>query len=123
MSSPSHDSHGKDHGHGGPDNYHPHVVPIWLLALVFAALLLLTWLTVAVTKIQLGEFNILLAMGIATVKAVLVALYFMHLRWDKPFNTAILIGSIIFVGLFVAVALVDTAQYTPNVETYLDTKK
>ena len=52
-----------------------HVVPLWLLAAVFGALLLLTGLTVAVAHVDLGNMNLYLALGIATVKATLVVLF------------------------------------------------
>ena len=48
--------------------------------LVFAALLVLTATTVAVSKVDLGPFNVVVAMSIATMKASLVLWFFMHLR-------------------------------------------
>jgi cytochrome c oxidase subunit 4 len=48
--------------------------------IVYGALLVLLLLTVAVAQLQLGAFGIVLALTIAIVKAVLVVLYFMHLR-------------------------------------------
>ena len=39
----------------------------------------------------------------------------MHLRWDKPFNSIVFIGCLIFVGLFISLALLDTGQYYPSV--------
>ena len=56
-----------------------HVVPVWLLAAVFAALMVLTGLTVAVAQVDLGNLNLYLALGIAALKASLVVLFFMHL--------------------------------------------
>jgi cytochrome c oxidase subunit IV len=94
----------------------PHVVPLWLLAGVLGALLFLTVVTVAVTLVDLGNFNIVVAMLIAVVKAALVVLYFMHLRWDSPFNSLILISSLLFVAIFMTFALVDSAEYQPNVD-------
>jgi cytochrome c oxidase subunit 4 len=47
---------------------------------VFAALLLLTGLTAAVAYVNLGDFNVVAALTIAVVKALLVATFFMHLR-------------------------------------------
>lgn len=103
---------------GEPHDAHegPHVVPLWLLAAVLAVLLLLTVITVAVTLVDLGNFNIIVALLIAVVKAALVVLYFMHLRWDSPFNSLILISSLLFVAVFMAFALIDTAEYQPNVD-------
>ncbi len=66
-----------------------HVVPVAVLLVVFGALIVLTAATVAATWIDLGGWNLGIALGIATVKAALVALYFMHLRYDHPFHALI----------------------------------
>jgi cytochrome c oxidase subunit 4 len=91
-----------------------HVAPLPVLLAVWAALLVLTVVTVAVTWVDLGVFNLWMALAIATVKASLVALYFMHLRWDRPFNAIVFVASIAFVMLFVGLALVDTVEYQPE---------
>ncbi len=90
---------------------HVHIVPPRILLGVWAALLVLTVLTVAVTRVDLGALNVWVALGIATVKAILVALFFMHLRYDKPFNSVVLVSSIFFLALFLGLALLDTLHY------------
>ena len=50
---------------------------------VWAVLLALTALTVIAASLQLRRGAVVLALGIAAVKSTLVALYFMHLRWEK----------------------------------------
>ncbi len=91
-----------------------HVVPIQILVAVLGTLLFLTFVTVAATWVDLGRFNIWLALSIAVIKASLVVLYFMHLRYDKPFNAVILITSLVLVILFVGIALTDTRSYKPE---------
>ena len=59
----------------------------------------------------MGDLNIVVAMGVATIKATLVGLYFMHLRWDRPFNAIILVGSLLFLGIFLGFTLLDTGEY------------
>ena len=104
------ETHAEEH-HG------PHAVPLWLLTLIFGALLVLTFLTVGVTYVDFGyNMNLLVAMAIALVKAALVGLYFMHLRWDAPLNGFILVASLLFVTLFITISLVDTGQYAPTQE-------
>lgn len=61
----------------------PHVVPIKLYYGVFATLLALTGLTVAISFVDLGAFNTVAALSIAVIKGLLVLLYFMHLRWSS----------------------------------------
>jgi cytochrome c oxidase subunit 4 len=56
----------------------------------------------------------LLALAIATLKASLVVLYFMHMRYDHPFNAIVFIGSLLFVMLLVVLALLDTQAYQPE---------
>ncbi len=88
-----------------------HVVPLPMLTGVFAALIALTILTVLAAKVDLGGANVWIAIFIAGVKATLVASVFMHLKWDRPFNGIILIGSLLFVVLFLGIALMDTMEY------------
>lgn len=102
--------------HGGSHAHEPHAVPPSVLLGVFAALLVLTGLTVGVTYVDLGALNIWIALGIAVVKAALVALYFMHLRYDSPFNGIILIVALVFVVLFIGLAILDTRAYQPDFE-------
>jgi cytochrome c oxidase subunit 4 len=85
-----------------------HVVPVWLLAAVFAALIALTGLTVTAAQIDLGNLNLYIALGIAALKASLVVLFFMHLYWDRPFNSLIFVGCLLFVTLFIGLALTDS---------------
>ena len=96
---------------------HVHIVSPGLLLAVFGGLMLLTILTVTVsyaessTLIHLGWASIWVALAIAVVKAALVAMYFMHLRWDSPFNGAILIIALVFVGVFIGLTVLDTREY------------
>jgi cytochrome c oxidase subunit 4 len=91
-----------------------HVVPLPVLFGVLASLLCLTYITVAASWMNFGRFNLWIALGIAVVKASLVVLFFMHLKYDKPFNAVILIISMGLVMLFIALALTDTTQYRPD---------
>jgi len=56
------------------------VVPIKVYAGVFLALIALTITTVAISKIELGEYNFIVAMTIAVIKGSLVVWFFMHVR-------------------------------------------
>ena len=88
-----------------------HVASVKLLVIVWIALIFGTWLTVSATYVDLGAFNIWVGLAIATAKAVLVALYYMHLRWDKPFNAFVFLSAFFFLFLFIGFAMMDTAQY------------
>lgn len=72
-------------------------------------LLLLTLLTVAVTWIHFpAPWNIVVAIGIAVVKATIVAAFFMNLYWDTKFNVMLLFMSVIFFLILVGITLLDT---------------
>ena len=96
-----------------------HVVPVRFLWFIGGLLLFLTWLTVYTAKgHDFGALEIWVALAIALLKAGLVACYFMHLRWDSPFNAVVLIASLLFVVLFIGLALTDTKEYQPTVIPY-----
>jgi cytochrome c oxidase subunit IV len=106
-----------NYDHAGHDAHSHHVVPLWFLSFIFAVLLVLTVLTYLVTKVDLGyTMNLVVAMAIAVVKGALVCLYFMHLRWDSPFNALALIASLAFVALFIVIACLDSGQYRKNLD-------
>ncbi len=104
-----------DHSARGPM---AHVMPVPMLLGVFLTLIGLTVLTVAVTWHNFAGWNLLIAMGIATIKAALVALYFMHLRYDHPFNGLVFVAALVFLGLFMSLTLLDTQQYQADVAAY-----
>jgi cytochrome c oxidase subunit IV len=60
-----------------------HVVPIPTYLVVFAALMILLVLTLVAASQDLGEWNLVIAITIAVIKALLIVLYFMHLRWSS----------------------------------------
>jgi cytochrome c oxidase subunit 4 len=92
-----------------------HISSVRLLVIVLIALLFGTWATVSVTYVDLGFLNIWIGLAIATSKAVLVGLYYMHLRWDKPFNTFVFLTAFVFLGIFVGIAMMDTGQYQETI--------
>jgi caa(3)-type oxidase subunit IV len=93
-----------------------HAVPKRILLGVFGLLVVLTIITVGVSYIDLGPANIWIALFVAVVKGSLVVMYFMHLRWDSPFNGVVLIAAMFFVALFIGIAMLDSKEYQPNLE-------
>ncbi len=83
--------------------------------LTLVALLFLTVVTVGASYIDFGQGNVVIALLIATVKATLVSLFFMHLAHDKPVNGLIAVAGFIFLGLFLMFDLIDvTSRRDPN---------
>jgi len=103
-----------DHGDGHDDHEH-HAVSWQLLTIVFLALMVLTVLTVAAINVNLGPLNIVVALGIALVKALLVVLIFMHIWWDRAFHGLLIAASLGFVALFIGFVMLDTWQYEPAI--------
>jgi cytochrome c oxidase subunit 4 len=93
----------------------PHVLPATVLLGTAGALLGLTALTVASSRLDLGSFNIVLALAIAGLKAALVAMFFMHLKYENRFQAVVFATALFFVALFVGFVVFDTTQYQPEV--------
>ena len=91
-----------------------HILPVWMLLLIWALLIVLTVATVAASRFNFGSLNLYVALGIAIIKATLVAMYYMHLRYEKPLLALILICSLVFFMLFTAITLLDSQAYAPN---------
>lgn len=107
MSTETHD-HANDHGHGHDDGaVHAHISDTKFMVGIFVGLLVLTVITVAVSRVDLGPANSFVAIFVATVKASLVATFFMHLRHDKPFNSVIFVSAFVFLGVFLVYTLND----------------
>ncbi|MEQ1946767.1 MAG: cytochrome C oxidase subunit IV family protein [Bryobacteraceae bacterium] len=75
--------------------------------LTLLTLLFLTIVTVGASYIDFGSGNIVIALVIATMKASVVALFFMHLLHDKPVNSVIAVSGFLFLGLFLTFVLLD----------------
>lgn len=69
-----------------------HVAPRRMYYSIFGALLVLTLLTVLVARVDLGVLNTVVALTIAVIKALLVVLYFMHVRWSSQL-TKVFVGA------------------------------
>jgi cytochrome c oxidase subunit 4 len=67
---------------GDADHATGHVASRSLYIKIFLALMGLTLLTVAITYVDLGWWNLTVALAIAVTKAMLVILFFMHMRWS-----------------------------------------
>jgi cytochrome c oxidase subunit 4 len=95
-----------------------HVVEVRVLLAVFGILIVLTAITVAVSYFDYGALNLTVALGVATIKAALVALWFMHLRYDGGLNAFVFLVGVAFLGLFLAITMLDSIQYHPNVQNW-----
>jgi cytochrome c oxidase subunit 4 len=82
---------------------HP-VTPVRTYVLIWLTLTILTFVTFYVSTINLGPFNVVVALGIAAIKMTLVIWFFMHVRTDSPLTKLF-----VFAGFFwMAILLVFT---------------
>ena len=89
-------------------DYKNHVTPIKVYIAVAIALLLLTGITVTASFIDFGAFNVTIALAIASIKALLVAFFFMHLLWDNKLYLIIFAASLLFLTIFLTFTMFDT---------------
>ena len=116
-----HADHAAPGGH--PDAEVPHALPARVLLATFAALIGLTVVTVVSSRLDLGRFNVVLALAIASLKATLVAMFFMHLRYEHRFKAVIFVSAVFFAVLFVGFVVFDTVQYQPDLKAALEALK
>ena len=119
-----------------------HISSPQLLTATFVALVALTALTVALAQLDLSSvpvqkflpmvyngpldlswLDMPITLSIATAKALLVAVIFMHLQHDKLFNSVLLIGATVFMVLFIGMCLLDSTQYSPQVDSFQDDRQ
>jgi len=79
-----------------------------LFAVVWIALLILTGTTVAVSYVDLGFLNVVVALLIASAKASLVALFFMHLKYEKKLLLGFALAPLCFLFVIMSGTLLDT---------------
>jgi cytochrome c oxidase subunit 4 len=108
MSTHTEVTHNHAPGHAGEHEHGGTAVNVKTLI----ALLILTAVTIGVSYIDLGNGNVVVALFIATIKASLVVLFFMHLRWDKPVYGIVAMAGFLFLGIFLMFDLMD--QETRN---------
>ena len=76
---------------------------------VFVTLLVLTATTTAVAFVDLGPWNTVVALGIAFIKATLVVLIFMHVRWSTRLTQIVVVGGLFWLAILIGLTLSDFA--------------
>jgi len=85
-----------------------HIMPVSLYLKIGGLLLILTGLTVFASFLQFGPYNLVIAMVIAATKASLVALFFMHLKYDNKLYMILFVSSLLFLATFIILTMFDT---------------
>ncbi len=88
---------------------------LWGVGLALALLLVCT---VAASQLPLGRFQIVLGLGFASAKAVLIGLYFMNLRHEAAVIRVVVVGVFLWLSLLVGLVVIDdrTREHTPGME-------
>ena len=84
-----------------------HVSPLKIYFAVFAALMVLTTVTILVAYVDLGEMNKVVALGIASFKATLVVLYFMHVKYASRMTKLIVVSGFFFLMILLTLTMAD----------------
>jgi cytochrome c oxidase subunit 4 len=87
-----------------------HISPLKVYFAVFLTLMVLTAITVAVAYVDLGEMNKVVALGIASFKATLVVLYFMHVKYSSRLTKLIVIAGFFFLAILLSLTMTDYAS-------------
>ncbi len=74
---------------------------------VFAALIFLTLVTTGVAYVDLGPFSVAVALAIAVAKMLLVALFFMHVRYSSVLTKIVVGGGLVWLGILVTLSMAD----------------
>jgi cytochrome c oxidase subunit IV len=99
--------------HQHPPAAHAHVVPVPVYLGVFAALLTLTGITVWAARHDFGALNTPVALGIAVLKAVLVILFFMHVKYSPRLTKLVVASAFVWLAIMIVGTLQD--YYSPHI--------
>jgi cytochrome c oxidase subunit IV len=89
-----------------------HIVPPKIYVAIFLSLMVGTALTVWAAFQNFGPWNIVIALGIASIKASLVVLYFMHARYSVNRTKLVIICAVFWLGIMLALTLSDYTTRT-----------
>ncbi len=85
-----------------------HIVPRKTYVWVWAALMILMVLTAGLSRIDLGEWSTFVALATAVVKALLVILFFMHVRYeDQKITWVVIVAGFFWLGIMMALSMAD----------------
>jgi cytochrome c oxidase subunit 4 len=84
-----------------------HVSPLSIYIGIFLTLMVLTAVTIVVAYVDLGQWNKVVALGIASFKASLVVLYFMHVKYASRLTKLIVVSGFFFLALLLSLTMAD----------------
>ena len=91
------------------DHEHEHILSYTLLGVVLASLLVLTVVTVGISYVDMGFFNVPIALMIASTKATVVLLFFMHLKYEGKLIVISFTSTVIVLCMLIGFTFWDVA--------------
>lgn len=84
-----------------------HIGSLKIYFAIFVTLLVLTYLTVQAAFLDLGRMNTIIAMAIAALKATLVILYFMHVKYSSRLTRLVVVAALLWLAILLVVTMSD----------------
>jgi cytochrome c oxidase subunit IV len=84
-----------------------HILPTRVYYVIFGILIVCTYLTWQIAYFDLGPFNTVAALAIAIFKAVLVILFFMHVKYSSRLTWVVVIGAVFWLGILLTLTMGD----------------
>ena len=97
-----------DDGHSGGG----HVLSYTFLTAIWGVLIVLTGLTIAVARVDLGFLNVVVALSVACTKALLVVFFFMHLKYENFTIKAMVLSAFVILAICIGFTFFDVAYRT-----------
>lgn len=91
-----------------------HILPLKLIVLVWAVLVGLTLANLAASYVDLDGLNLWVTLGLPAVEVIIVAMYYMHLRYGNPVVGIVIITALVFIALLMSITMMDSTNYAPN---------
>jgi cytochrome c oxidase subunit 4 len=103
---------------------HVPIPKVGTLVAVFATLIILTFVTTAVSYVELGEFNVIVALLIALTKASLVAWIFMGVRFTSNLTKLFVVAGLVWLTILILITASDynTRHWTHQAQPWSDYK-
>ncbi len=86
---------------------HEHIFSYKVIVIIWLVLVVLTGVTISVSYVDLGAFNIWVALGIASTKSALVISFFMHMKYERPIFKLCLLVALCILAIFVGFTFFD----------------
>ena len=84
-----------------------HIASVTSYLVIFGTLMVMTAITIAVAYVNLGELNKVVALGIASFKATLVILYFMHVKYSSRLTKLVVVAGFFFLIVLLGLTMTD----------------